>query len=374
MASPRSQQALVLEAKDQPVSVQTVPFPSVTPGAAVVKILSASLPPMSRGVFTGKIPWPHNLPLVPGSTAIGRIHALGPDATTITEGQLVFVDIHVRSRDDPAASILLGWMGGFDTSSTKLMEGEWRNGCLAEYAKVPLENVYPLNEGLLVGKMGYSFADLNWIGPCVVAAGGLMEIDLKAGDTVIVAPATGFFSGAAVHLALGMGAKVIAAARNADALAKMAKTFGSTERFITVTLSGGIDKDTAALKEASGSGKGADAYIDLIPSAASTVPHLPACLAALRPFGRCALMGGTMANVEIPYLWVMSQSIRIQGRYMFDREHVLQVIKLIESRMMMLGEGAGSGIQAKRFNIADIEQALDVSQQSGWGTMVVIEA
>jgi hypothetical protein len=36
----------------------------------------------------------------------------------------------------------------------KLMEGEWRNGSFAEYAKFPMENVFRLDEEILCVKMG----------------------------------------------------------------------------------------------------------------------------------------------------------------------------------------------------------------------------
>ena len=372
MSSSQTQQALVLKSKDTPLSLENVPIPTAVPGATIIKILGSSLNPMARGVLTEQIPFPHIFPLIPGMTAIGRVSDVGPDSTSLTKDQLVFVSVHVRSRDDPDANILLGWFGGMDPGSQKLMDGEWRNGTLAEYTKVPLESVYPLNEDLLVKQMGYRIADLNWLGPLTVPAGGLMEIDVCAGETVVVAPASGFFSGAAVHMALGMGARVIAAARNEKVLSKMAETFKSTERFVPVILKSDIEADAAAIRTAAG-GKGADAYIDFSPPAAPKSTHLQACIMALRPFGRVALMGGVFSNVEVPYGIVMWNSIRIQGRYMFDREHALRVIKLVETRMLKLGPGENSGIQAETFKYKDVEKALDKTEGGKWGSHVVME-
>ncbi|KAL8748111.1 MAG: hypothetical protein Q9190_000073 [Brigantiaea leucoxantha] len=374
MSSSETQQALVLTSKDEPLSVQKVPIPRASSSSVVVKILATNVAPMSRGVFTGKIPFPMIPPIIPGSTAVGRIHDLGPDATSLTEGQLVFADFFVRSRDDPDASILLGYFGNFDPGSQKLMDGEWRNGSFAEYAKFPLDNVYPLNEDILTKQMGYSLADLTWLGPCIVSAGGLMEINIHAGDTVIVAPATGYFGGGAVHIALGMGAIVIAAARNEKVLARMAETFESTGRFSTVKLTGEVEVDAAALKKASGSPKGADAYIDWSPPAAAKTTHIQACLGALKPFGRCVIMGAIFGNIEIPYWHIVSNSIRIQGRYMFEKAHALRIIKLVESGLMKLGEGDASGMKVQKgFKLGDIEKAMDEAEVSGWGNLVVLE-
>ena len=338
----------------------------------MVKIIATVIPPMTRGVLTGQIPYPLSVPLIPGSSAIGRIHELGPDATTLSIDQLVFIDVTIRSRDDPGACVLLGWVGGFDPQSSKLMDGEWRNGTLAEYVKVPLENAYALDEDLLCKQMGYTIADLNWLGPCLVPAGGLMQIDVKAGETVIIAPATGFYSGAAVHMAIGMGAKVIAAGRNASVLSKMAETYKTTERFASVQLTGDVEKDTAALKESAG-GKGVDAYLDFSPPTAAKSTHLLACIQALRPFGRMAVMGGVFANVEFPYIFIMLNSIRVQGRYMFDRDQAMRVFKLVETKMMKLGPGDSSGIKTQSFKMAEVEKAIEVAQGSGWGTLVVVE-
>src|SRR5450759_585390 len=99
------------------------------------------------------------------------------------------------------------------------MEDSWRHGLYKEYVRAPLETCYALNEKVLLGRpaeggLGYSVADLTYISKQLVAYGGLRGIDLKARDTVIVAPATGGYSGSAVEVASAMGARVIAVGRN----------------------------------------------------------------------------------------------------------------------------------------------------------------
>jgi D-arabinose 1-dehydrogenase-like Zn-dependent alcohol dehydrogenase len=93
------------------------------------------------------------------------------------------------------------------------MTGEWRDWTYAEYAKVPLENCHPLDEERLLGKvenggLGYEIEDVaNAMGP-LVPYGGLVDIRLQPGETIIIAPATGLFGGRAVEVALAMGARV----------------------------------------------------------------------------------------------------------------------------------------------------------------------
>lgn len=104
---------------------------------------------------------------------------------------------------------------GFTEGSKKLMHGEWRDSTYAEYAKVPLENCFPLDEQRLLGKLGsaedglgYTIEDIAYFPRPLVPYGGLVDIRLQAGETIIIAPATGSFGGAAVDAAVAMGATV----------------------------------------------------------------------------------------------------------------------------------------------------------------------
>ena len=101
------------------------------------------------------------MPLVIGTSGIGRIAALGPDAMLLEIGQLVWIDCFIRGRDDPDAAFLLGVHEGHTEGSKKLMRGEWKDATYAEYAKLPLDNCYPLNESLLVENFGYKDEDLQ---------------------------------------------------------------------------------------------------------------------------------------------------------------------------------------------------------------------
>ena len=149
--------ALVLHSTETPLSLENVPFPTAVPGSVVVKVLGTYILSYLSSVLHETSPHSLILPLTPGANTIGRVHAVGPDATVVNIGQLVFCDTTVNARDDPDTAILMGRHGG---AAMKLMEGEWRNGSFAEYAKFPLENVFALNEELLCGKMGYTIEDL----------------------------------------------------------------------------------------------------------------------------------------------------------------------------------------------------------------------
>ncbi|KFY41454.1 hypothetical protein V494_02991, partial [Pseudogymnoascus sp. VKM F-4513 (FW-928)] len=255
--------------------------------------------------------------------------------------------------------------------SMKLMEGEWRDSTFAEYVRLPLENVFPLDEEVLIGKFGYSIPDLCWLPACLVPFGGLADVDVKVGETVIVAPATGRFGGGAVTMALAMGARVVACGRSEDTLLKLAETFKGTGRIETVVLSGNVETDTKAMMAACGA-SGADVFIDFSPPVAKGSTHVAAAIGALRRGGRCCFMGGVMGSVEVDYSLIMWKNLRIQGRFMYEREHVVRLIKMLETGTLKLGEAAGVKTLGP-YGLDAIEEALEVAEENGkWGQHVVL--
>lgn len=365
--------ALVLRSRDKPMVLETVPRPVAKAGEAVVSILAADIVPYMSQVLDGSRPYPLSLPMTPGNTAIGRVFEVGPDAVHLNPGQLVFCDINIRARDNPSVSILFGIHGGGYPAAQKLMDGEWRNATYAEYTKFPLENLYPLNEDILIGKLGYRVSDLCLMPVCLVPFGGLSEVDVKPGEVVIVAPATGRYGGAAVAVALAMGATVVAAGRNKDTLKKLEDVHASTGRLRTVGLREDTTSNTEAFKIAVGKPEGADVYIDFSPPAIKDSSLLLSAVDALRPFGRLVIMGGHSGHIDIPYLPIMFKSLRIQGRFMYSRQHVLRLIQMVESGLLGLGSKMGTK-ETDEYRLESIDSALQAAGKlSGFGAHVVLK-
>ncbi|KAE8445412.1 hypothetical protein EG329_013425 [Mollisiaceae sp. DMI_Dod_QoI] len=361
--------ALILHSTSSPLSLNTIPIPAATPGSVVVRVLGTAILPYLKDILNGTLPYAITFPMIPGSNCVARVHSVGTDSVSLTPGQLVLCDITVRARDDPDKAILMGLHGG---AAMKLMEGEWRHGTFAEYAKFPLENVFSLNEEILCGKLGYTIEDLCSTPAYLVPYGGLAEINLLPGDTLIVAPATGRFGGGAVTMALAMGATVIACGRNAATLSAMSSVFASIGRLRTYIFTGNIETDTANLTKLANNGQGADAFIDFSPAAAAQSTHIQTCIAALRPKGKAVLMGGISGKIEIDYGAVMMRSLRIQGRFMYEREMVVQVVKMLENGNLKLGEAVGCRTLG-RFGLGDVEEGLVVAgREKGWGRQVVL--
>ena len=285
--------ALVLKSTSEPPTIQTVPTPQPDIGSAVIRILAANVISYMRDIYNGKRQYPFPTPLIPGTSAIARIAAVGPDATKLKPGDLVLFDNTIRSRDDPSHVFLSAIIQGATAGSAKLMRDVYRDGSYAEYCRVPLESLYVFDEKRLTrspgdGGLGYKIEELGSVCGILVPYGGLRDIELRAGQTVIVAPATGPFGGWAVAVALAMGARVIAMGRNKAALERLKKRVPLPERLETVPITGDLLADADALKQ---HGQ-IDAYFDIGPPEASGSTHIKSCILALRHSAKISFMGG----------------------------------------------------------------------------------
>ncbi|KAH6668296.1 hypothetical protein B0J14DRAFT_600316 [Halenospora varia] len=358
---PSHHRALLLSEVGTPIVIEARPTPQPGPGSVIVRILAASVRSNAPQVFQD----PNSghllpVPFVPGLMAIGRVADVGPDATKLSSGQLIFFDPYITGRDSAEAKYICGFMEGFNDESRRLSRGEWRNSTFAEYAKLPLENCHSLDEQRLMGKpetggLGYSLQDLTHLFSMLIPFGGLADIDVKAGDTVIIAPATGRYGSAAVHLALAMGARVIAIGRNATVLAQ----FDSTSlRLSVVHVSGDVAKDTESLRLAAPSG--VDAFWDMSPTEAGTSTHFRSSLNVLKHGARVSLMGSIMSGVSFDYMQIMMSGLTIKGTWMCTREQTKRLISMAESGVLPLGQKAGMG-QVRAFPLEAWKEALDAA-------------
>ncbi|KAH6889710.1 hypothetical protein B0T10DRAFT_403731 [Thelonectria olida] len=376
MPLPTTMKALILH-KDSSITLDTsYPVPVPIEGSVVVRIIVTHANPNFVKLLRGD-PSAHLFtqprPLVPGGYCLARIAAVGPDTTVLKEGQLVTVDNFVRARDDPTVQILRSMHDG-QTSESKKLHLVWRDGTYAEYYRAPLENVYALDEKRLCGPVseggfGYSVNDLAQLMPTTVPFGGLKSINVQAGETVIVSPATGLFSGSAISVALAMGADVIAVSRNADGLAKVKSMFPSVS---VVQMTGDTEADTASITAAAGSHP-PDAFIDLSPPEATGSSGVTACMMAVKPYGRVVLMGGRGdANIPIPWGVALYRNLTIKGGFMYERDDVRHVIRLLETGRIKLGRENGYEI-AGTYGLEEWDKAADAAvEHTRFGSVVLL--
>lgn len=102
MALPPTMEGLVLH-EDNSIKLDTaLPVPEATYGSVVVRVTTPADPNLVRMLRTdaGSHTFTQPRSLVPGGYFISRIAAIGPDATVLSEGQLVVAEHFVRARDD----------------------------------------------------------------------------------------------------------------------------------------------------------------------------------------------------------------------------------------------------------------------------------
>ncbi|KAI0164486.1 GroES-like protein [Hypoxylon sp. FL1284] len=351
---------------DDGISVKTLPVPQPEIGSAVIRIEAAGVLSYHREIYGGERKYSFARPAVGGVSAIGRVAAVAADATALRAGQLVYVDCTIRARDNPGAVILTAIYDGETEDSRRLMRDVWRDGYMAQYARAPLENVFALDEARLCRGLGYTVPELMYMCYLVVPFGGLRDVRLEPGETVVVCPATGGYGGAGVQVAVAMGARVVAMGRNEAELARLrAHVLRGTPNASVETV--GITGDEAADAAAIRPFGPVDAVLDLSSPAAAKGSHVRAAVRNLRRGGRVSLMGRT-ENPMVPS--VTERNISLRGKFMYERDDVLLFIKMLESGLFPRGKDF---VDVKAYKLDDWKEAFDVAAEfAGIGKYVTL--
>ena len=342
-------QAAILKAFGTPLEIGTMPDPELRPGDVVVDVVAAGVLAYTAEVLSGARNYVMPLPIVPGPGSIGRVRAVGADATRLEPGDWVFCDPTVRSRDDALAPdiMLQGWSARGEGGQK--LQLHWRHGGFAEQMRVPTENAIRI--GAIEPEHAGRWCALTKL---LVPYGGLLAAGLQAGETLLVNGATGAFGCAGVAVALAMGAgTVLATGRNGAALAELERRFGRRVR--TVQMQGDEEADRARILAAAPGP--IDCVLDLLPPMASAAQVRTGIL-AVRPYGRIVLMGGVGmlggAALELPYPWLMRNCITLRGQWMCPPEAVTGMVALIRAGLidLSLWEVAEFGLDAANEAVA----------------------
>lgn len=339
--------AALLKAFGSPLSLEEVPDPAIGTGEVVVSVAATGVLPYASQVFGGERRYMLDLPVVPGCGAIGRVLATGPDAAKLKAGDWVLCDPTVRSRDGGLTPdiTLQGWSargpGGL------LLQHHFRDGPFAERMRVPTENAIPI--GAIRDEDAPAWCALTTL---LVPYGGLLAMELGAGETLLVSGATGNYGSSAVLLALAMGAgRVVAPGRNMAMLAELTRRFG--DRVRTVRLTGDAEADTAAMRDAAEGP--VDAVLDLLPPEAPA-DAARAAIMAVRPYGRVVLMGGVGMlggdDLALPYPWIMRNLVTVRGQWMYPPSAVTRLAALVRAGLLDLSHYAVTTFPLEQANEA----------------------
>ncbi|WP_428392075.1 alcohol dehydrogenase catalytic domain-containing protein [Lichenicoccus sp.] len=327
--------AAILKDFGKPLSLDEVAAPGLGTGEVLVDVIAAPVPSYAGEVFSGARRYLLPTPVIPGCGAIGQVRAVGPDATRLQPGDWVFCDSTVRSRDGALTPdiTLQGWSARGEGGQK--LQRYFRDGAYAQSMRVPTENAVPIG-AIEPAEAGRWCA----IAVLMVAYGGLLAMQLRAGETLLVSGATGNFGSATVALALAMGARcVIAPGRNVAVLDDLRRRFG--ERLLPVRLTGDAATDTEAMRRAAPGP--IDAMQDFLPpSVSANVAR--AAIMTLRQGGRAVLMGGVGMlggeDLALPYPWIMRNLITVRGQWMYDTVAIPGMLGLIQGGLLDLGHWA----------------------------------
>jgi alcohol dehydrogenase len=336
--------AVILRSFGSPLVVDDIPEPVPGTGEVIVDVAASKVLAYAGDVFSGARNYLLTPPVVPGAGCIGRVRHVGPDATTLKEGDWVFCDPTVRSRDNAQApDIILQGLTAGDERSLRLQK-YFHDGSWAERVRVPTENAIPI--GTIEPE---DAAQWSGMGAYLVSYGGFVEANLRPGEVVVVNGATGSFGSAAVAVALGMGASsVVATGRSQQALDDLVRRFGSRVHPVRMVVEEEVDR-RAILDAAPGP---IDCVLDLLPPAA-TPAQFRAALLTVRPYGRVVLMGGLRSDVAVPYSWLMRYCVTVIGKWMYAREAVPRLIALVRSGQLRLEE-----FEVKSFGLDEVNDAI----------------
>ena len=323
--------AAVLKAFGSPLVVEEVASPVLGTGEVIVDMFAVDVLAYARDVYSGRRQMLLETPVIPGTGGVGRVREIGPDATKLSVGDWVLCDPTIRSRDDVLApDITLQGLSAGGEGGLRLQRFH-HDGSYAEQMRTPTENVFRIGD---IDPVDAPY----WVSlsKLMVPYGGLLSIDFAAGETLVVNGATGKFGGAAVEIALAMGAAwVIATGRSTAALEALSRRFGP--RVLTVAMSGDEAGDRAAiLRTAPGP---IDCVFDILPPMA-TQSQVRAAVLTVRPGGRVSLMGGVGMeggdDLALPYRWLMRNNINLRGQWMYPPWAVVRMIAMARSGLIDL--------------------------------------
>ncbi|NUR11102.1 MAG: zinc-binding alcohol dehydrogenase family protein [Bradyrhizobium sp.] len=347
--------AAVLKSFGSPLVIENAPEPVLGTGEVIVDVVATRVLSYMNEVFSGERNYALDLPIIPGPGGIGRVRAIGPDATKLAIGDWVFCDPTVRSRDDAVApDIALQGLTAAGAGGMRLQK-HFRHGSFAEQMRLPTENVKPL--GAITPEEATQWCAL---GTLLVPYGGFLAANLRPGETVLVSGATGNFGSAAVSVALAMGAAcVVTPGRNEKVLADLVGRFG--ERVRPVRLTGVEDDDREAMKRAAPGP--IDCVFDIMPPSVST-SVVRAAIMTVRPHGRVVLMGGVGmaggAGLDLPYPWIMRNCISIHGVWMYPPDAASRLIALVRARLLRLEE-----YETTAFDLDHANEAVEHAAANG---------
>ena len=269
---------------------EDVPDPVAGPGEVVVRVRAVALNHLDLWIRKGVPGAPFHLPAITGADVSGEVHALGPGVGGIDVGTPVMVAPGV------SCNVCARCVAGLDhLCSSYGILGESCDGGMAQFVKVPRQNIVPKPERL-------SHVDAAAMSLTFLTAWHMLvdRAAVRGGETVLVHAAGSGVGTAGIQIARFLGARVIATASSESKLDAALK-LGAHEAVSTET--GDWVKRVKALT----GGKGVDVVFEHVGGRI-----FEESLRALAWAGRLVTCGATIgvdARVNLRHIFFKSQSI-----------------------------------------------------------------
>lgn len=320
------------------------PMPCADQGSVLVRMKAASLNRVDLYMRDSGAGITHRLPQVMGVDGAGTVEAVDDPACGLSPGQAVTLypaTICERCEWCLAGESML-------CAHVRYL-GEHRDGTMADYVRVPANNVFPLPDGL-------DFGQGAALGVAYLTAWRMLfgRANVRPGETVLIFGIGGGVSLAALQLARMAGARIFVTSRDDAKLA----------RAVELGADRGLSSDehvVAHVMELTG-GRGVDVVIENIGEAV-----WPLAMRSVARGGRivtCGATTGDRPSADLRRLFV--RQISVMGSTLGTRAEFAKLLSCC---------GPG-GIQPRieqRFPIENVHAALDALEAGGQFGKLVVE-
>ncbi len=273
-------------------------------------------------------------PFTPGMYAVGIVEAHHHDVAGPSVGTRVYCDVFYEPRypGNVGERAFLGNFG-LGPGSDRLL-ATWPDGVYAEKICLPADCVIPLDSA--VSASAAVLSRLGWLG---TAYGAFRRITVPTGATIAVNGASGLLGSSAVTVALALGAsQIFALGRRKNALDAVAAI---DSRIVAVTSVDDIAPVDVVLSSVDG------------PDSSSLETLLP----RLKRSGSLVIVGAPKSPFSVSAGWLMAYDITIRGSLWFERNHILELMRLARAGLLPL-----SAFTAQTFPLSNIADALEASK------------
>lgn len=350
--------------------LEDVPIPDIGPREVLVKVHAAGL---TRGMLAlwrdrGMIKL---LPATLGTEAAGEVAATGSECFGARVGSRVRMHAVVscgRCRECAAgharmcASAFLIGHAIYDEVAMPAY-ARYHNGGLAEYVRVPIENIDLIPDGV-------SYEAASKIHVTAVAYRTVKETGVGLGETLVVTGATGATGAGAIAAAglLGIG-KVIAISRTAANLERIVAL--APELVVPLALES-LPSNwretralTSAIRDLAGP-RGVAGFADFLPAEGAATAQ---AIMALRRAGRAVLSGGNRETLVLPYGAFRLEFLSVSSSNGFERSDAIDLMNAIQA-----GRYDIERLITNRHPLKEVNEAVaDIDQRRGNPLLVAIE-